>query len=154
MKLVSSQSQDDIRRATSLERIKVRLRGMLANMLRVQRGAGRPYSIFNDIVDTAIALSDHYREFGDIGEAFFSNSIDLDVCFAERVGGEERVRQINLAKSDFDLGQDIMVRGAMQIIASQLLGQMTQESAGDKELFQGFEMVERERAKNRGRRNG
>jgi hypothetical protein len=45
-----------------------------------------------------------------------------------------------------------MVAGGLQVAASQLLEQRTQEQAGERELFDGLRVIERQRSENRAAR--
>jgi hypothetical protein len=129
IKIVSKEDAE-IRREDGMETIRYQLRKMLANLLRVQRGAGRPDQIYDDVVTLAVSMRNHLAEFERIGDGDLAKAIDcLQTC-----------------EDAFPRAEEQMLRGAMQIIASRLLGQKCQEAAGDNELFDGFRIIEELRA--------
>src|SRR5260221_659368 len=138
--MVSSQNDSDIRKQRSLRVIQSELRNMFANLLRVHRGAGKDYEIFHQVVDLAVKLCDHVKEFDNDLSPF-------DLARAVRI--DEEPRGLTPEAREWEWGIERMRDGAAQIIASRLLGQGAQEAAGDRALFDGLSTIERMRAKNR-----
>ncbi|ACL57449.1 hypothetical protein [Methylobacterium nodulans] len=136
LRLVAEQSERDIALRHATERLGGCLREMLANLLRIQRGAGKPEELGNTVVECAQA---------------FDAYLDLT---GGRPGRDVVDAALNIWRSEsgadeFDRARDQSVRGAMQIIASRLLGQLTQERHGQHEFHRGLERMEAVRARNR-----
>jgi hypothetical protein len=79
----------------------------------------------------AVSMGNHVEEFKIINGGDLAKAID----YLER------------HEDAFARAEEKMLRGAMQIIASRLLGQNSQEAAGDDELFDGFSIIEELRAR-------
>jgi hypothetical protein len=130
VEIVSSQTDEQRKIAHAASRIEWTLRKMLANLLRVQRGAGKDYEIFHQIVDCANA----FIEYGNLGGERWNLDMHamLDV---DRYQPGERKWGDALAEV---MAMDEILHGAMQTIASRLLEQRTQQSAGESEMHSGM----------------
>jgi hypothetical protein len=131
--LVHSQSKDDV----ALERVETianqALCELAANLLRVIRGAGAPDSIYGQAFDFCKGVSEFYQLSGKIPDGK-THARALDVS---KDVNSETYRSCDVASKMMLLAEEEMVQGALQIVASRLVGQSTQESKGENELFSG-----------------
>lgn len=145
MRIVSENSEADIARERALKEIHWAVRELTANLLRVTRGAGRAYEIGSQaqsLVDAFMA----YRA----AAGYFPSSDEISRALSVSYDGDvER----NLSANDLAWlhGERAVVRGSLQIAASRLLGQATQEAAGSSEMHKGLREIEQIREKNRKR---
>lgn len=145
LELVSTQTDADIRRAQATTDLTYRLRILGANMLRVMRGAGRPYSLISEMADVVQAV----REVHDVAGTYpmpevFANALDPQLAKNERnewrATVDEATKQRWQDDGTFDR-EDAdweIIHGAMQIAASELLGQKPQEASGKREMVEGI----------------
>jgi len=141
MKVVSENTGADLARKRASQRVDDALRELTANLLRVVRGAGRPH----DIADQSLALTDSlvaYREatgvlpFGDdLAAVIQPGEPDLRLW-----GGDEQARHY---------AHQLVIKGSLQVTASRLLHQPTQEAAGRREMHDGMVEIEAMRAATR-----
>jgi hypothetical protein len=97
---------------------------MAANILRIVRGAGKPYNLRRQCIAVVAALDQYADAGGLIGE----DEIRARLSIAE---GERRASE----EADFEEGA---IRGALQIAASRLLGQLSQVRNGEREFADGW----------------
>jgi hypothetical protein len=118
---------------------------LTANLLRVTRGAGNPYAI----VRQATAFVEALVEYGDAAGGLF-NSVEITNSLRAEPDGEpmRRLKGEHLAQY---LAEQAVIRGALQIVASRLLGQRTQEATGHHEMYDGVNELEEIRAERRKR---
>ncbi len=130
MRVVSENSAEDLARVRAEARVDGALRELAANMLRVVRGAGRPYELLRQ-ADRFLAVCEAYRE------AVGHYPPDQDLGAALQVHRE--LEPGIFAESEYVIAdaREAMMRGGLQIAASRLLGQATQMRAGEAELFDG-----------------
>lgn len=139
--LVSSQSEAEVVRGREMPRISYKLRAMMANLLRVTRGAGKPEQILRDckeFLDSVEELYDKSETYPNGKELKQMLSIKKEYSF--KISDDEKEREH---------AEIVIVRGALQISASRLLGQLTQERAGDSEMYEGIRVMEDIRERNR-----
>ena len=96
------------------------LRRLTSNLLRIVRGAGKPYEVLDEVASLAEALAALGPRNGYAAGETVVGALDIwrDTPEAETL--------------------DIIVSGALQIAASRLAGQRTQETAGRRELQDGI----------------
>ena len=110
---------------------------LASNMLRVVRGAGKAHELPAQMADVLDKI-EAYRE--DVGH--YPSDYELSSLISRR--HHERTHGDRWAD-----GVDQMVEGALQIAASTLVHQGTQERAGHSELIRGLSVIERIREANR-----
>lgn len=130
---------DDLHRVC--DQLHWRLRDLAANMMRVARGAGKPYEIGKQCVSVIDAMQSYRNLAG-----FYPSSGELSEMLNLRQF--ERDHGLRGSESAWYMAEQKMVRGALQMAASTLLGQNTQHAAGSTELFEGFEVIEEIRDEN------
>lgn len=124
------------------------MRGLFANMLRCVRGAGKPMHLLSQMADVighmeALDLSigpaaandvmlDAMQSWSETKEAL------LDMREAD-VGSPEHLQ----ASRNFEREEAYcnVMKGSLQVIASRLVGQSTQESAGETEMSRGINEI-------------
>ena len=135
MRVVSENSETDLARRQAVERVRWALREMTANLLRVVRGAGKSHEIVNQTAELLQALASYRDVVGtfppvDELDRFLRMGRDFDAYMQY----EEQVRARISA-------EESIVRGALQMAASQLIGQSTQEAAGRHEMYGGLNAI-------------
>ncbi|WP_127088313.1 hypothetical protein [Aquabacter cavernae] len=132
-------------RAIRLEGVKqaleADLRALAANVMRVARGAGKAYEIGRQCK----AVAGRFEEYRSVA-GHYPPTHEIDAAIAIR-------REIPSAASDREYersrGIDTVMRGALQAAASHLVGQRTQEAAGETQLLEGVRILEKLREENR-----
>ena len=108
---------------------------LAANIMRVFRGAGKPYAITGQLTDVLDA----------VGEYQDSHNSGVPPWVYESALCEERQRPydmgLNADERERASARDTIVDGAMQVAASDLLGQRAQSSAGHSQMTLGFSMI-------------
>ncbi len=130
LSVVSQRSQNQIDTAHAQHRFDRAVIEMAANIIRIVRGAGKPHELIKqcaDVVNRAV-------DFDDVSGRFpsdYSISIALDppkdpleyhddYWFARKIAHQS------------------MIRGALQVAASRLVGQSLQERSGENEMENAF----------------
>jgi hypothetical protein len=119
-----------------------RLRDLTANLIRVARGAGRPYEIEEQAAGLLEAC-EAYRE--SVGHGVSSDDIAGMLRVRHYLDPD---REWTGEQHTWNMGEERMVAGALQIAASRLLGQGAQEARGHSEMFDGLQIIERQREEN------
>jgi hypothetical protein len=137
MEVVSENSEAEIARGRASTRLEYPLRDLAANMLRVIRGAGKPHMLAAQMLEV-LQIMQEYREASGYlpppDEIKAILDIELPDSLLENIS-EFEFREVDAERD--------MIRGALQIAASRLLGQLTQERTGDAELSKGFRAREK-----------
>jgi len=131
------------------------LREAAANMLRIIRGAGKSYALLkqlSDVVSAAVKVQDVTGRLPtDILEAVLHRESEIEVIREKRRAGKIDEASIERWHEDgtFDQleAEDSIKGGVLQIIASQFVGQKTQECAGGSEMRNGINEVSAARQK-------
>jgi hypothetical protein len=119
---------------------------LAANMLRIIRGAGKPYEILlqmKAVIDAAIKFQavHSYWPNNVIADALRLKSKDEEYWEGQREGRytkEQVDRWLADGQQQRLLAEHTIQRGALQAIASALVGQNTQQRAGESEFFEGL----------------
>ncbi len=141
MKLVSEQSDRDLAAKRAEEKLGHHLREVAANLMRCARGAGKPWDIEQHIGALSEAFTD-YREATGHGVPTRIAHAHLDI---QR--GTMSVRSDDLASTGYDghaqmleEAEEVMLRGALQVVASRMVGQPLQEGRGKDQMLAGVRM--------------
>lgn len=144
LRVVSDQSEEDIRRREAereLEWAKREIRWAVnefcANLFRVIRGAGRVHDLPMQLVKLHNAIH---------ANAFREQPQEMWWTFENALW--EGVPANEARTDDLYWAQHTMVKGALQMVASTFVGQRTQYSRGQSELFDGLMEAEKIRARN------
>ncbi|PJR16786.1 hypothetical protein [Sinorhizobium meliloti] len=133
--VVAENSRKQIDANLLQEQLDYALLVLAANVIRVVRGAGKPDDIIfqcNDVVKAAVEYKDK------VGRFVSSHS----VAGALRLP-RERVDDYDSFHGQRQLAMREMMDGSLQVVASRLLGQLTQEHRGEREMFEAFRDLER-----------
>lgn len=143
MQVVSSQSDEDIRRTRARADSEWAMVELTANLLRIIRGAGKPYELGRHLSEVMRTMQQHYDVVGFWPYDEMAEAVRLPDVWdraAERPGNAAELYAIHS-----------IVRGSLQMIASDLLGQRTQRVSGEHELYGGANDLEAFRQEQRKR---
>jgi hypothetical protein len=143
MRIVSENSEADLARRRAMAPVDWALRDLTANLMRITRGAGRPYEIGRQ----AQALVDALIEFRDATGVYPSPDEISDTLAIGR--GPEDLEKISDDHLDEIFAERAIIRGCLRIVASRLLDQRLQVSAGESEMYGGIKRLEDIRAAQR-----
>ena len=147
MRLVSENTDAEMAKEQATLDVAWALRDLTANLLRVVRGAGKAYMIPKQTQAVLLALIAYRDAVGtsipdhELSEILATGQDHLD---ASKFTDAEVCRNMAL---------DTIVRGSLQVAASRLVGQGTQERAGDTEMYRGIIEIERLREEARAARD-
>jgi hypothetical protein len=122
------------------------IRDTAANMLRIIRGAGKPYELLMQMkkaIDSAIKFQElhGYWPFDVIANDLLIED-EMETFLARAREGKLDQATVDRWRDDgtFDkmMAQNSMYRGALQSIASELIGQNTQKRSGENEFYEGL----------------
>ncbi len=142
LRLASENSQHEVEREWARQKVEQALRELAANIIRVVRGAGRSH----EIGDQCIEFLNSLREYRDqVGQ--WPTSWEFERALSIR-------RSYDTDSSDWERRhyEEDVVRGALQVAASRLVGQLTQESRGRSDMSDGIRELERLREEYRKQR--
>lgn len=145
MRIVSENTPEDIARNRASEDIQYALTHLAANILRMIRGAGKPNQFLEQLYRLTEAMSDYRNAGGHFPDpALYARTLQLDTRedLLSRCSEDERTR---------DSAEQMMIRGALQVVASRMLHQLSIEHTGHNEMYNGFYELERIREENRRR---
>jgi hypothetical protein len=133
------------------------IRETAANMLRIIRGAGKPYELLMQMkktIDSAIKFQEIHGYWpNDVMANELRLQDETDDCLERGRSGALALEHIYRWTKDGTFEQmsaeHTLYRGVLQIIASRMIGQNTQERAGDSEFHQGLRELEEIREKRR-----
>ncbi|MGJ5075519.1 hypothetical protein [Bradyrhizobium oligotrophicum] len=133
------------------------IRDCAANMLRIIRGAGKPYELLAQMQEAINAAV----EFRDV-HGHLPSDVIADVLKIEDRMAQDRLRleDGSLDRAAYDRSwengyfdrlnaEEQIYRGALRAIAAQLLGQNLQQIAGEREFDDGVSALERAKEKQR-----
>ena len=147
MKIVSENSDRDLGRERSSGEVQAALRNFTANLMRITRGAGKPSEVGYQ-AQALIAALDAY--FTAVGHYPFEDEISraLDIEYEAK-----DLQQYPREEVHRIYAKQTLICGALQISASRLLGQRTQEASGNHELYAGIREIEDLRRETRAARS-
>jgi len=143
MCIVSENSEADIARNTAMSKVDWAVRELTANLIRVTRGAGRPHYIGRHaqaLIDALLEYRNaagHFPSSEDLSNAL---AIDVDPAIVEQMDDDNYTEMC---------ARHSIIGGSLQIAASRLLGQKTQERAGEHQMYRGVDQRDALRAKRR-----
>ncbi|RUM21510.1 hypothetical protein EFD56_03240 [Rhizobium phaseoli] len=116
------------------------LKRLAANVIRIVRGAGRPEELGRQCADVVQAYRDYHEALGEWPSSYLIGDT-LSIRHREYRAKTDRAWEWEDAIHQ-------MVAGGLQVAASQLLGQNTQQRAGESEMFDGLRVIEKQRSEN------
>jgi hypothetical protein len=144
LRLAVENKQADIDKEWAKREIEWPLRELAANIIRVVRGAGKSYELGRQCVAVIEAFKRYHEKVGhwpatwEIDQALSIRRDDTNATYDEAWEREHACETV--------------IRGALQVTASRLVGQNTQEERGRSEMMDGVNTVERIREEARKRR--
>ena len=107
------------------------LRHMLCNLMRVCRGSGRSYEVTRDVLEAAGTLRNYV----------IKHQQDMPALEIESILGISRLpdRSLPADRQRHEDAVDAILRGALQMAASRLVGDLVREQRGWDELSSGIE---------------
>jgi len=133
---VSSDTEQDLKRQQATAEMAYASRQLAANLIRVVRGAGRPFQLGDQCADF-LNVAQAYRAAHGVWpteEMHDWLSVSSDVDERVRVGGADAAKMRAV---------DDIIAGSLQMAASRLLSQRTQEAAGKSEMVRGINAREK-----------
>jgi hypothetical protein len=148
LRVVSSQSSTQVERKRAEDRLVFPFRNLAANLLRIVRGAGRPEHLGPQLAACLEALEEHRAVTGQYPKPkVFRTLLNLRAFnFNPDKWADDREREANLQLSMSGYpekveAEKLIHRGALQVAASRLLYQHTQEIAGEHEMYKGVHLL-------------
>jgi hypothetical protein len=143
MRIVARTSEKDLAMRRASDGISSEVTELTANLVRVARGAGRPEDIERQLRDL-LHWIDEFRNAAGHGPwpEIFADAF-------RQAWDRARVAPDDDDVTTFHSAERSVVRGALQMFASRLLGQNTQIQTGHNEMFDGIRKIERLREKSR-----
>lgn len=143
--MADNKEEDDneFPRRLALQDVEDALRELAANIVRVVRGAGmapRIGSQAHSLIEAMVA----YQKV--VGHWPVSEEISAALDVSDP---DESLDRMDDDALEYASARQAIVRGALQIAASKLVGQRTQEAAGESELFDGIKRLEKVREERR-----
>jgi hypothetical protein len=121
------------------------LRELAANLMRIAAGAGTPKRLRDQLADVLSGLIDLEQ----IGAALSNAETQQMLSYERQYEGEFPPDE--LAWVD---GMRMMTRAGLRIAAADMLGQLSQRSGAEGQFFEGFQIIEAVRERNRRRPGG
>ena len=143
LRAIAETSAAEIETSEASNTLRWALRDLTANLLRIVRGAGSPYSIGQQVPALIAALTSYRDAVGHWPRA-------QDVTEMLSIDRNHEWRQ-DVPDSVLDRvdAKEQIVRGALQQAASRLVDQRMQERAGESEMHDGIRNLEAAREKGR-----
>ena len=139
--LAQERKQEETRQA--MARVRLALVDLTANLLRVMRGSGKSNYLGAQACEFLQALN-AYEEIA----GFYPDSWSLENVLSIQREPSARLSADELLKHE---AEATMLQGALQVVASRLLGQLTFQRRGEKELYDGIRLLDEHRKENRER---
>ena len=134
---VVSENKVDLSRQRALSEVSWALRDTASNLLRVIRGAGKPHEIGQQ-AQTLLQAFVSYQEITGMLPPAYELAEILSVERDPQVMGRLEGQALDRAYAE-----QRVIRGALQLAASRLISQSTQERAGEHEMYEGINAIGR-----------
>lgn len=131
---VAENTQQQIDRNWQQDRLDYALQVLAANIIRVVRGAGSPDDIIDQCNDVLKAAVEYHEKVG----RFVSDHAVAAALRLER----EKIHDYDSFEGQRLLAMRQMMDGSLQLAASRLRGQLTQQRRGESEMFEAFRELE------------
>jgi hypothetical protein len=132
MKLVSERPESAIAQEAAADAVGSAIRELTANLLRMSRGAGNA----QDVGSQAVALIESYQGYRDAFGRWPGDEL-TEFLDHDRLWGDVDWARFDDDYADRHFATLKMVRGALQMTASSLMGQRDDYLAGERELHDG-----------------
>jgi hypothetical protein len=156
MRIVSNQSEEDMRRRETHEALVWPLRELTANLLRITNGAGKPLEFMRQLraCHEALRLYAEAHTNALPGDYEIQQILDCDRAWHQMAAEERRAEMAALnTRDDGEIEREMALglvrKGVLQIVASRLLQQIPQEARGEHDWHSGIHMLEEANDKRR-----
>lgn len=136
MRIVSKQSEEEIRKRRTAEALAPVMRQLTANLLRIVRGSGSPKYIRHQLENCIRAIEAYEKAHKSAPDALFRRALD---CDAAQVEFRPWIKK--LKKTNRDEALKSIRRGSLQIAASMLVDTYAQQTAGESEVYKGIDRI-------------
>lgn len=143
MKVVSDNSDEDVARHRIEGEMIWALKELTANLMRITRGAGAAERLQSQLIAATKSLIAYHDSGGWVG-----GSNILQIAMDVETSGDILDR-CDARNRQWARAEDTIIKGSLQMAASRLLGQSTQQRAGETEMFNGLCVIEKQREENR-----
>jgi len=145
MRIVTRTSEKELAMRRAADLISREVVELTANLVRIGRGGGRPQDIERQLRELLRGV-DAFRSAASHGPEpeVYADGLRHAWDRTDVRSGDDDV-------DEFHYAEKRVVRGALQVFASRLLGQNTQIQTGHNEMFDGIIEIEHLREKNRAR---
>ena len=140
IRLAVENDQRELNRRSAEIDLRWPLKQLAANVIRIVRGAGSPIELGRQCADVVQAFRDYHEA---VGEWPSSHLINETLSLRHRTYHATTDRAW-----EWEDAMRQMVAGGLQVAASQLLEQNTQQRAGESEMFDGLRVIEKQRSEN------
>ncbi|MBY3134779.1 hypothetical protein [Rhizobium laguerreae] len=140
IRLAVENDQPELARRTAEIDLRWPLKTLAANVIRIVRGAGSPAELGRQCADVVQAYRDYHAALGEWPSSYLVSET-LSLRHRENHATSDRAWEWEEAMRQ-------MVAGGLQVAASQLLKQNTQQRAGESEMFDGLRVIEKQRSEN------
>lgn len=143
MKLVSENSESDIKKKAASEELEQKLEGLAINMLRVIAGAGEPARLLQEIHECALATQSYRETHSQYPSAFeIAKLLNLDRYDEDELeswSDEQRRRREADGTIMIQAAAALIRRASLRIVAAQWAGQRTVLSNADRLFSDGIQ---------------
>lgn len=155
MRVVSERSEVEIRTHEVESKVRVTLRRLAANVMRVARGSGSSAELGHQMVACIEAMEAYRDVVGTWVPSWDLNKmLDADAADAEgrpwfKPSEEDRARWDEDGSTDRDLAERDIRHACLQVAASMLLNQSPQKRRGERDFYEGVRRLEASRERGR-----
>jgi hypothetical protein len=135
LRVVSENDAKALARDRALGNIDFAIRDLAANLMRVTRGAGKAVLLFRQCTELAKSMSEYHEITGHLPEDFrIQKALSVRSSMLDDIKGEDNL--------EWTAAIDEMLHGALQMAASRLVHQISQEQAGESQLLAGARRIQ------------
>jgi hypothetical protein len=135
LEIVSNLTEQDVKANRARDEAVRALQALTGNLLRIVRGAGKPYELDNLAVDYVLAHRAYYEAAGQwLGDS--NMHIALDVCRDGYVPGDD---SMSLVLTEAFCSKEDAIQASLQVAASRILGDSVRESRGKSDLMKAMQ---------------
>lgn len=156
MRVVSSQTEADIKRRETAEALTLPLRELAANVMRLAKHGGHPLRLLPQLEACLGVLQNYVAAHRYLPDTQLIHDIfDCDLALTQhRPWLAERRREMaeftgerDTASSDREEAMQLIRHGALQVAASMLVNQLPQQRMGEQDISTGIRLMQQARTK-------
>ena len=135
LRVVAENGPAEVEQAEAIERTRLALRELMANLLRTSRGGGMPSRVGEQCIQVIDAMLAVRKTGGVIPSSKIYEMLDVSEASQAEKGTQSH---------DMKMAQESVIRGAMQIVASRLADRPLEVAAGEREIERAIERIRAE----------